>query len=46
MVAFYVLRITNGTKKWTDVPVLWRDKVINMLKEKGYTLNEDGTVSM
>ena len=46
MVNFYVYKVVNGTKKWTDVPKLWKEKVIEKLKEDGYSLNDDGTVSM
>lgn len=45
MVNFYVYRIKNGLKKWTDVPHLWNQKVQDKLIEDGYTLNEDGTVT-
>ena len=45
MVDFYVYRITNGLKKWTDVPSLWNQKVQDKLIEDGYTLNDDGTVT-
>ena len=44
MVNFYVYRITNELKKWTDVPALWKQKVMDKLVEDGYTLNEDGSV--
>lgn len=46
MVKFYLNRVTKGFKKWNEVPSLWRDDVIAKLKEEGYTLNEDGTVSI
>lgn len=45
MVNFYVYRITNELKKWTDVPALWKQKVMDKLVEDGYVLNEDGSVS-
>lgn len=45
MVDFYVNRVKNGLKKWTDVPALWNQKVQDKLIEEGYTLNEDGTVT-
>ena len=45
MVNFYVYRIKEGRKLWTAVPKLWRDDVKAKLIEKGYTLNDDGTVS-
>ena len=45
MVDFYVYRIKNGLKKWTDVPSLWQEKVKEELVAQGYALNEDGTVS-
>ena len=45
MVKFFEERIINELKKWTDVPELWNKKVIAKLKEDGYILNEDGTVS-
>ena len=44
MVNFYVYRITNELKKWTDVPALCKQKVMDKLVEDGYTLNEDGSV--
>lgn len=46
MVNFYIYKVINGTKKWTDIPALWKEKVTEKLKEEGYTLNDDGTVSM
>ena len=45
MVYFYVYRIKNVLKKWTDVPPLWQEKVKDELVAQGYVLNEDGTVS-
>ena len=45
MVKFFEERVINGLKKWTEVPDLWNAKVIVKLKEDGYTLNNDGTVS-
>ena len=45
MVNFYVYRVKNGLKKWTDVPSLWNKAVQEELIKKGYILNEDGTVS-
>ena len=45
MVNFYVYRVKNGLKKWTDVPTLWRDKVKEELVSEGYVLNDDGTVT-
>ena len=45
MVSFYVYRVKNGLKKWTDVPPLWNEKVKKELIAQGYVLNEDGTVS-
>ena len=45
MVNFYVYRVKNGLKKWTDVPTLWREEVKKELVAQGYVLNEDGTVS-
>lgn len=45
MVKFYKERVINGLKKWTDVPELWNAKVVKKLKEDGYVLNEDGTVT-
>ena len=44
MVNFYVYRIKNGLKKWTDVQSLWQEKVKVELVAQGYALNEDGTV--
>ena len=46
MVNFYVYRIKNGLKKWTDVPPLWNEKVKEELVTQGYVLNEDGTVTI
>lgn len=34
----------NGNWNVNKVPSLWRDKVITLLKENGYIINEDGTV--
>ncbi len=45
MVNFYVYKIINGSKKWNDVPNLWKTKVQNALIEMGYILRDDGTVS-
>lgn len=45
MIKFYVKRIISGKMLWTDVPSLWNDKVQAALKDDGYTLNSDGTVS-
>lgn len=45
MVDFYVNRVKNGLKKWTDVPKLWNKKVQEQLIEEGYILNDDGTVT-
>ena len=45
MVNFYVYRIKVGRKLWTAVPKLWQGDVKAKLLEKGYTLNDDGTVS-
>ena len=45
MVNFYVYRVKNGLKKWTDVPTLWQEKVKEELVAQGYVLNEDGTAS-
>ena len=45
MVNFYVNRVKNGLKKWTDVPKLWNKKVQEHLIEEGYILNYDETVN-
>ena len=45
MVDFYVNRLKNGLKKWTDVPKLWNKKVQEQLIEEGYILNDDGTLT-
>ncbi len=45
MVNFYVYRVKNGLKKWTDVPPLWRNSVKYKLVAEGYELNDDGTVN-
>ena len=45
MVDFYVNRVKNGLKKWTDVPKLWNKRVQEQLIEEGYILNDDGTVT-
>ena len=45
MANFYYKRVINGHKKWTKVPSLWFDDVVQMLKDNGYTLNDDGTVT-
>ncbi len=51
MAKLYYKRIIAGLMKddegnWTvnKVPNLWRDKVITLLEENGYIVNEDGTV--
>ena len=46
MVNFYVYKVINGTKKWNEIPDLWKQKVKDRLVEDGYVLNEDGTVSL
>ena len=46
MVNFYAYKVINGTKKWNEIPNLWKQKVKNKLVEDGYVLNEDGTVSL
>lgn len=45
MTNFYKKMVIRGKKKWTDVPDLWKEDVEAALKEDGYMLNEDGTVS-
>lgn len=45
MVNFYVYRVKNGLKKWTDVPTLWLEEVKKELVAQGYVLNDDGTAS-
>ena len=45
MVNFYVYRVKNSLKKWTDVPTLWQEEVKKKLVEDGYILNDDGTVT-
>ena len=45
MVDFYVNRVKNGLKKWTDVPKLWNKRVLEQLIEEGYILNDDGTLT-
>jgi hypothetical protein len=45
MIKFYVKRVIAGAKKWTDVPSLWKEGVIEELKVEGYILNEDGTIT-
>ena len=46
MVNFYFKRVAiYKVKKWTDVPELWKQAVIDKLKAEGYTLNDDGTVT-
>lgn len=45
MVKFFVRRVINGLKLWTDVPELWNEKVQKELIKEGYILNEDGTVT-
>ena len=46
MVNFYVYKVINDTKKWNEIPDLWKQKVKDRLVEDGYVLNEDGTVSL
>lgn len=45
MVNFYKKLVIAGRKKYTDVPWLWNDDVQTALKNDGYTLNKDGTVT-
>lgn len=45
MINFYVYKVEHGTKKWTDIPYLWKEDVKKKLIEKGYTLNDDGTAT-
>ena len=42
---FYVYRVKNGLKKWTDIPSLWHEKVKKELVAQGYVLNEDATAT-
>ncbi len=46
MVVFYYNRVIQGKKLWTEIGKLWKQDVCDMLVENGYTLNEDGTVSL
>lgn len=45
MVNKYCSKIIEGSMLWTSVPQLWNKRVQNELVARGYTLNEDGTVS-
>lgn len=45
MVNFYKRLVIAGLKKYTDVPWLWNDSVQEALKDDGYTLKDDGTVT-
>lgn len=45
MVKFYAQMVIRGKKKWTDIRPLWQEDVCDLLKSKGYTLNDDGTVT-
>ena len=48
MVELYLKKIKADDIVFTleDVPKLWRQKVMDRLVEDGYTLNEDGSVSI
>ena len=46
MVNFYVYKVFTGTKKWNEIPDLWKQKVMDKLVEDGYVLNDDGSVSI
>lgn len=46
MVYFYYKMVIDNRKHWTDIPKTWKNKVCDKLKENGYILNEDGTVSL
>ena len=46
MVNFYVFRVKNGLKKWTEVPSMWNKAVQEKLIKDGYILNDDGTVTI
>lgn len=45
MVKFYAMMVIRGAKKWTDIRSLWQSDVCKLLKEMGYTLNDDGTTT-
>lgn len=46
MVAYYANKIENGEMLWTSVPKLWFKKTQSQIIADGYTLNEDGTVTL
>lgn len=45
MTNFYKRQVIKGTKKWTEIPDYWQDKVKAALEADGYVLNKDGTVT-
>lgn len=40
-----LMKDENGAKTVNKVPSLWREQVIKLLEDNGYTVAEDGTVS-
>jgi hypothetical protein len=45
MAKIYYRMAIAGMKKWNEIPKTWQAKAIELLKNDGYTLNDDGTVS-
>jgi hypothetical protein len=45
LVKFFANRVSSGIKLWTEVPDTWREATKEKLITKGYTLNDDGTVT-
>lgn len=39
-----LMKDDNGAKTVNKVPSLWREKVIKLLEDNGYTVTKDGTV--
>jgi hypothetical protein len=45
MAVFFAKRVESGLKLWTKVPNIWYEATLEQIKEDGYILNEDGTVT-
>lgn len=45
MISYYIKKIKDGEMLWFNVPPKWKNKVAEELVNKGYALNDDGTVT-
>lgn len=45
MISYYIKKIKDGEMFWFNVPQKWKDKVVEELVNRGYTINDDGTVT-